>query len=442
MHCLRLNAFSTRRHAWINVTQHALDTAAWLHELAPDDLRRTVDVLYRVHRLVALVTDLPTLLHSILDESKQVAQAEASSLLLYDEITDDLYFEVALGETGDQGALKREVRLKLGEGIAGTAALRRESINVADAGSDERFFKKADEASGFATRSLLAVPLVDRDQLIGVLEVVNKIGGGGFSNADLHVMEMFAGLVATSISNARLIEKNLRAERLAAIGQAVAGLAHHTKNIITGLSGSVDLMDQGLSQNNSEFIARSWPIFKRSSQRIATFVEDMLSFSKPRVPVVEAFDVRAVVKEVCETVSGTIAKKSISLNIHMEDAAPTICADQRGIYRVLLNLVSNAADVLPRAGGHIRILAMSADSGALVLEVADNGPGVADNIARQIFDPFFSTKGSQGTGLGLAVTQKIVVEHGGQITVSRAPEGGALFRVVIPQEREGQDSHG
>ena len=77
MPCLRLNVFSTRRHAWTKVTQHALDTAAWLHELAPDDLRRTVDVLYRVHRLVALVTDLPTLLYSILDESKQVAQAEA-----------------------------------------------------------------------------------------------------------------------------------------------------------------------------------------------------------------------------------------------------------------------------------------------------------------------------------------------------------------------------
>ena len=138
MHCLRLNHTSTRRRAWTNVTQHALDTAAWLHEIAPDDLRRTVDVLYRVHRLVTLVTDLPTLLHGIMEESKQVAHAEACSLLLYDAITDELYFEVALGETGDQNALKRGVRLKLGQGIAGTAASTRHSITVADAGTDER----------------------------------------------------------------------------------------------------------------------------------------------------------------------------------------------------------------------------------------------------------------------------------------------------------------
>jgi signal transduction histidine kinase len=416
------------------VTQNTLDTAAWLHEIAPDDLRRTVDVLYRVHRLVALVTDLPTLLHGIMEESKQVAQAEACSLMLFDAITEELYFEVALGESGDQNALKREVRLKLDQGIAGAAANARHSINVVDARADERFFKQADEASGFETRSLLAVPLVDRDSLIGVVEVVNKLGGGPFTTADMHVMEMFGGLVATSIANARLIDENLRAERLAAIGQAVAGLSHHTKNIITGLSGSVDLIDQGLSQNNSEFILRSWPIFKRSTQRIASFVEDMLSFSKARKPLIESFDFRQVVNDVVETVSGTVSRKGIALDVDCSEAAPAVRADQRGLYRVLLNLVSNAADALPRAGGQIRIAAKTAESGALVIEVADNGPGVPDEISRRIFDPFFSTKGSQGTGLGLAVTQKIVVEHGGQIAVSRAPEGGALFRVVIPQD--------
>lgn len=416
------------------MTQHTLDTASWLHEITPDDLRRTVDVLYRVHRLVALVMDLPTLLRNIMEESKHVAQAEACSLILYDAITEELYFEVALGESGDQGALKREVRLKLGQGIAGTAAATRQSINVADARTDERFFRQADETSGFETRSLLAVPLVDREMLIGVLEVVNKIGDGPFTNADLHVMEIFGSLAATSIANARLIDQNLRTERLAAIGQAVAGLSHYAKNIITGLSGSVDLIDQGLSQNNPEFIQRSWPIFKRSTQRISDFVEDMLTFSKPREPIVESFDICATLRDVCETVSGLFAKKEIGLEVLCSDTGLAVRADQRGLYRVLLNLLTNAADAVPRAGGMVRATAKLAESGALVIEVADNGPGVPDDIARRIFDPFFSTKGSRGTGLGLAATQKVVVEHGGRITVLRAPEGGALFRVVIPQE--------
>lgn len=415
------------------MTSNTIDTAAWLHEIAPDDLRRTVDVLYRVLRLVGLITDLPTLLHRIMEESKHVAQAEACALMLFDPITEELYFEVALGETGDQGALKREVRLKLGQGIAGTCAVERASINVPDVQSDDRFYRQADDASGFETRSLLALPLVDRDNLIGVLEVVNKIGGGGFTRADLHVMEMFGALVATSIANARLIEQNLRAERLAAIGQAVAGLSHHTKNIIAGLSGAVDLMDQGLQQKNAEFIERSWPIFKRSSQRIANFVEDMLSFSKPRTPVLDTVDVSALIRDVCETISGTAARKSIEIVIDTSELSGTVRADHRALYRCLLNLVSNAADAVPREHGRVHIAAKTAESGALVLEVSDNGPGVPDEHVKRIFDPFFSTKGSQGTGLGLAVSQKIVVEHGGQITVSRAPEGGALFRVVLPQ---------
>src|SRR5690606_21716314 len=124
----------------------------------------------------------------------------------------------------------------------------------------------ADEASQFETKSVLAVPLVEHDGLIGVVEVINKIGGGGFSEIDSRVLEMFSAMAASAIVNARLIEENLRAARLAAIGQAVAGLSHHTKNLATGMSGSVDLIDEGLAVDNYEFLRRSWPIFKRSTK--------------------------------------------------------------------------------------------------------------------------------------------------------------------------------
>lgn len=414
------------------MTAKAPDTAAWLQDVAADDLRRMFDVLYRVHRLVACVTDLKVLLERVMQESKQVAAAEACSLMLFDPYTEELYFEVALGESGDQGALMREVRLKLGQGIAGVAAATRETVNVEDVRQDERFFTQADETSNFETRSLLAVPLVDRDQLIGVLEVVNKLGGQAFSTADQHIMEIFGGLVATSIANARLIEDKLRAERLAVIGQAVAGLSHHTKNIITGLSGSVDLIDQGLRQNNSEFLERSWPIFKRSTRRIADFVEDMLTFSKPRKPILEPCDLKAVVEDVCQTVSGSVAKKHITIEIDTAELAGPVTCESRGIYRCLLNLVSNAVDAVPASLGRVRISARTTDAGAVLIDVADNGKGVPVADEKRIFDPFYSTKGARGTGLGLAVTQKIIAEHRGQVSVMRAPEGGALFRIVLP----------
>ncbi|MFA6240259.1 MAG: ATP-binding protein [Candidatus Hydrogenedentales bacterium] len=416
----------------------------WLLAVSPDDLRRIVDALYRVHRFLVVITDLDVLLESIMEESKHVAQAEACSLLLYDSVAEELYFEVALGESGDQQALKRMVRLKLNQGIAGAAASSRQTVNVPDVHADPRFYGNADETSHFKTHSLLAVPLVDRDKLVGVLEVVNKVGGGPFTEIDNRIMEMFSGLVASAIANARLIDENLRAERLAAIGQAIAGLSHYTKNIITGMSGSVDLIDQGLERDNQEIVRRSWPVFKRCTKRIANFVEDMLAFSKPRTPVLETCLIAEVIDDAVQTFRETLVRKEIQLHVDYSQATQPVRIETQGVYRVLLNLMINASEAVPKQGGFLRIEARQAESGDLFLEVADNGPGVPDILRRKIFEPFFSTKGTQGTGLGLAVTRKLIHEHGGDIEIDRSPEGGALFRIRIPMapQPKPESSHG
>ncbi len=413
------------------VTNFAEDVS-WLRDVSPDELRRIVDALYRVHRLIAAITDLDALLESIVEESKQVANAEASSLMLYDPERDELHFHVALGESGDQQALKREIRLKLNEGIAGTAAARRESILVPDVQEDTRFYRHADKASRFQTRNLLAVPLVDRDRLVGVLEVVNKAGDGVFSDTDLHVMQMFSTLAATAIANARLIEENLRSARLAAIGEAVAGVSHYTKNIITGMSGSVELIDQGLERENKDLVSRSWPILKRSAKRIANCVEDMLAFSKAREPLLEPCDLRSVIEEVTQTFYALLVCRQVALAVDIPDFPEPVVADPRGLFRCLLNLVANAADAVPATGGCVRVTARPRDDG-IEIAVADNGPGVPPELRARIFEPFFSTKGTRGTGLGLAVAKKIIEEHGGGVTVGDSDEGGALFTLFLPR---------
>lgn len=416
----------------------------WLEAVSPEDLRRIVDALYRVHRFLVVITDLDILLERIMEESKHVAQAEACSLLLFDPVAEELYFEVALGESGDQQALKHMVRLHLDQGIAGAAATARQTINVPDVHSDPRFYGKADATSHFKTHSLLAVPLVDKDRLVGVLEVVNKIGGGPFTGIDSRIMEMFGGLVASAIANARLIEENLRAERLAAIGQAIAGLSHYTKNIITGMSGSVDLIDQGLERDNQELVKRSWPVFKRSTKRIANFVEDMLAFSKPRTPVFETCSISSIIDDAVQTFQETLVRKQVSIQVDYSNAPNLVRIEPQGIYRVLLNLMINASEAIPKTGGILRIDARQTDSGDLLMEVADNGPGVPDSLRRKIFEPFFSTKGTQGTGLGLAVTRKLIREHGGDVEIDRAPEGGAVFRIRLPKtpQPKPESSHG
>ncbi|HNY87850.1 MAG TPA: hypothetical protein PKN23_15215, partial [Candidatus Hydrogenedentes bacterium] len=116
----------------------------WLDGASHEDMRRAVGALYRVHSLLGAITDPDALLVRISEESRTVASAEAASVMLYDAETDELYFQVALGDSGDQDALKREVRLKMGQGIAGLAAQTRSAISVPDVSRDPRFFSDAD----------------------------------------------------------------------------------------------------------------------------------------------------------------------------------------------------------------------------------------------------------------------------------------------------------
>ncbi len=409
---------------------------SWLAEASLDKMQRIVDALYRVHRLHESVTDLDGLLDALLEESQAVAHAEASSLLLYDPALDELYFHIAKGETGDQQALKQGLRLKLGEGIAGIAAETRASLNVADAHTDSRVHRTADRISNFDTRSLLAVPLLDNDELFGVLELVNKAGGGPFTDFDQRVMEIFSSQAASAIGRARLIAENLRSERLAAVGQAVAGLSHYTKNIIHGMLGSVEIVDEGLNEEKRELVDRAWPILKRSVGRLTHVVEDMLAFSKPREPLYEPCDLRQVVNEAAETFRELFERRNVALEVETKgigDGNP-VWLDARGLYRCMLNLLTNAGDAVPLDRGRIRLSVKKAGD-ALEIDVADNGPGIPEENRHRIFDAFFSTKGSSGTGLGLAVTQKIIAEHGGTIQVGESDLGGACFQLRLTAHR-------
>jgi len=408
------------------------DDIPWLDSASREEVARVVEALYRVHRLSTAVTDIDSLLFRISQEAKDVARAEAASVMLFDEASQELYFRTALGDSGDQDALKREVRLTLSQGIAGATAASRASINVHDVKDDARFYREADTASRFETRNLLAVPMIDHDQLVGVLEVLNKSDGGQFSDFDTRVMEMFGGLAAAEVISARLIEEKVRNERLAAIGEAVAGLSHYIKNIVTGLTSSADLIDMGLDRDNTEVLKRSWPVFRRSTKRIANFVQDMLSLSKPRKPVREACNLEEIVRDAHQTVQELLSQRKAEVLFDFQDLGGPVMLDYQAIYRCMLNLLGNAADAVEKNGGEVRLRVWRPDDEQVIIECEDSGPGVPDEHKHSIFDMFFSTKGSKGTGLGLAATHKSIREHGGSIEVIDAPGGGACFRIVLP----------
>lgn len=412
---------------------HGAAQHSWLDAVAPDEMRRIVDALYRVHQLQAQIVNRDALLSAIIEESKAVAGAEACSLLLFDEDAEELYFHVTLGDSGDQQALKRTIRLSLGQGIAGEVAQSRVPVCVNDAQSDPRLHRAADAVSQFVTRSLLALPLVDEDRLLGVLEVLNKSDQNGFSDTDMRVMEMFSSLTASTLTRARLVAEKVEAERMAAVGHTVAGLSHYTKNLLAGVTTGMEFFDEGLAADDMGILRQGWPVLRRSVERIRHVVEDMLAFSKPRTPLYEDCDVSELCRDAAEAFDGITRDSEGLIDLRLERAPARWRMDSRGIFRCLLNLLVNAADAAPPDNRRVRFMAVE-NNGKLLLIVEDNGPGVPEEECLKIFEPFYSTKGAQGTGLGLAVTRKVVQEHAGTLTVERSELGGACFTIALPRE--------
>jgi diguanylate cyclase (GGDEF)-like protein len=152
---------------------------------------------------------LKEVLDIVMNKIKDLIMAEAWSILMLDEARNELVFEVALGEKGDQ---VREMRLAMGQGVAGWVAQHQKPVIVADAATDQRFFKGVDQRTGFRTRSIIATPLISRGRLLGVVEIMNKSGNAPFNEKDLELLQILADHAAIAIENARLYEK---AQRLA-----------------------------------------------------------------------------------------------------------------------------------------------------------------------------------------------------------------------------------
>lgn len=397
-------------------------------------LEKKVQTLYRVNDFMASISDLTRLLTLIMQESKNIVDAEASSLMLYDPKTDELYFEVAKG--GTEEAIK-EIRLKMGEGIAGTVAKKRKELVVQDVKKDKRFAQRVDKATKFETRNILAVPMIRKDRLIGVVEVINKKDHGRFTEEDTAILRVLADLAAIAIENAQLYREKVQAERLAAMGEAVAGLAHYIKNVLSGVKGGMELVETAIKNQNQSLLQESWSILKNSNLKIAKLIADMLTYSKERQPEYKLCCLDRIIEDSIMTAQRKAHEHNVQLCSQLDPKMPAeVCVDPTGINDVILNLIFNAVDAIPHEHGKVIIISKyDAATNRFEISVTDNGCGMPPNVVSRIFDPFFSTKGSGGTGLGLAVTQKIVNEHKGTITVKSVVNKGTIFIIVIPVKR-------
>ena len=234
----------------------------------------------------------------------------------------------------------------------------------------------------------------------------------------------------------QLEREKLEAERMAAVGQTVAGLAHGIKNVLMGLEGGMYVVNSGMRKDDKELIRKGWEMLQGNIERITAYVKDFLGFAKSRTPKVEIVNPNDVVTAVVELYKDRAAQAGIEILTEFQDGIQPANLDAEGMYTCLTNLVSNAIDACEmsgKTGCKVNIRTFERDD-TLVFEVRDDGCGMDPDVQQKAFTTFFSTKGlSKGTGLGLLVTRRITQEHGGTVTFRSTEGKGSLFRIELPR---------
>jgi two-component system, NtrC family, sensor kinase len=412
--------------------------------------------LYRITEMLTRGYDIDRLLADIMDMIFDVVDADRGFILLVDEHTgamvpkairyrEELLEQIRRERTGEAGQVEAGLAdvtpsfeqpspicvsrtiinyvMKRGEGVLSTNAMQ-----------DQRF-EEGESIQDYGIRSAIAVPIKSRDAILGIIHVDTHVSQGQFSPEDLRLMTAIGSQTGLAVANARLMASQMQQERLAAVGQAITSLSHATRNILQGIEGGSHAVESGLAGNQIEPVATGWAIIRRNLGRINRLVLDMLSYSRQAAPNKVQTSANAIVREVVELAQAAAREKQVTLTTKLDTTLPEVTADPDGLHHACLNIVTNAIEAVSPLSGRVEVgTRLSPGSGDVCITVADNGPGIEPEDESKIFQPFYSTKGDKGTGLGLAAAQKIVEEHGGHITLKTSPGRGAAFVIRLPRK--------
>lgn len=410
-------------------------------------------VLYEATQAVSQILDLDQLVERLLDLIFRTLQPDRGCVLLKADADGERGGDPVDGSGFEPKAVRwrerlhRQEKFPVSRTIVDHVLREKQGILVSDAGTDERF-QAVQSVVRLGIREVICVPMKGRHGTLGVLYLDTRslpgdgestlaragIAAGRFTPDDLALAISLAHLGALAVEETRYHQALLQAERLAAVGQTIAGLSHHIKNILQGLRTGGSIVNQGLTDGDLTYLARGWKIVEKNQGKIEELVMDMLNYSKEREPAITEVDLNNLAREVIETVTGPAGEKNVTLKLDLDTNLPHCPADHDGLHDSLLNLVVNALDAVEDAGApQITVTTRrEADGGWVRVEVRDNGMGIPPEKINEIFRPFVSTKGARGTGLGLAVSRKTIREHGGDILVQSQPGAGSTFVIRLP----------
>lgn len=401
------------------------EQAGILQEQILNEATARTSVLYRAAKLMGTVFDLDELLQQLLELCFDCLPVRRGFVLTMpeDELEPAIHASIVKDDTDESLPLSRT--------LIDHVFQNETAILTQNAQEDERFESSA-SIMHHHIRSAMCAPLCGRhESVVGAIYLDGGTESTLYSQEHLELLTALGRVVGIAVENARLYQENVQRERLAAIGEATTGLGHCVKNILQGIKSGGEYIDLGLEKHSMDWVEKGWPLVRNASDRIEGLMQNLLTISRDRRPEFSPNDINAICQEIVDFLLPRAKKLDISLAFRAGQTG-TIYCDGREMFRVVMNLVTNALDACEgRQAGEVVISTYRKPSGVFVL-VKDNGPGIVPEIRPRLGQAFTTTKGSQGTGLGLACSFKIVREHGGDIQIESELDQGTRVTVFLP----------
>jgi signal transduction histidine kinase/DNA-binding response OmpR family regulator len=391
---------------------------------------RQMTSLYEVGKEISADLDLERRMAVICNRAAGMCGARAALLYLRQEQSDVFHPSAAFGAalaTGEGAG-----GFAIGDGVLGASA--RDQL-PARARAEEGGMPLEVPGIAGACRSLLAIPLVDENQVIAVLALVDR--PEGFGDEDESFMALFASPAAIALRNSQLYERTRSLDRLKS--EFVAVVSHEIRTPLTSVKGAVELLADEHYFTNSEQQVKLLTIAHANAERLLVLINDILDFSRlesSSLPMsLELQRLEPIVTQVAQNLRTQLEERRLQLETRLAPGLPEVMVDSHRIGQVLTNLMSNAIKFSP-AGGRILITA-EPWNGCVRVGVRDHGEGIAPQDLPKLFRKFSqidssATRKAGGTGLGLVICKGIIEQHGGQMAVESTPGEGSTFFFVLP----------
>jgi signal transduction histidine kinase len=348
-----------------------------------------------------------------------------------------------------QGVERSEITVPVGEGLAGAVAASGEPMDVVNVYGDERFRGEYDDVLRYKTHDVYSVPVFNRvGSLIGVLQLLNRRRPLDESDKEfIAAICTYIGLALQNatdhreLADARKLEQELtvvrdrlaEAEKRSELSELVTGIIHEMRNPLSVAVGQSNLLRE--QPELAESLKPRVQKIEESIARAVKIAQNFLNFARHGESQPVPTDLNSVVNQTVDLVSYDIRIAGITLNVELQQI-PMVSVDGGAIQQVLLNLLRNAQHELTehKNGGTMCVRTIhDAEKSKVRIELTDDGPGIPENVQERIFEPFFTTKPKGiGTGLGLAVSRRIMEQHRGTLTFESAVGVGTTFRIELP----------